>query len=400
VINEHGDNRGDEAALRAMLEGLAARLTPVRFTVLHQFASPDSEADVPQNVTWLPIVIPPVAAVRLALAFVCRVLGLPARGVAGTHGRRVVDAFESADIVVSAPGGPYFGDIYKGHEPVHWFYVWMAWAYGRPSVLYAPSAGPFDIRWRNPFRRWTIRRFAALAVREQRSAHHIETLLGLDRGSVEVTADAAFQRGVESAATEPPSPSDDRMVLVVSAAESRWDGHADPARCQDRYDVAIVGAIESVAANRRVHVVFPPQLHGPRRTDRDYLLRLADRLPESVTWEVLASDATSDDQQRRFAASDLVLAGRYHPAVFAIRAGVPLVVLAYEHKAVGLMEDAGLGDLVLWNDDVTSGALVQLVRDTLDRDDEVRARVQAASRCLVERSTRTNDLVERAIAHR
>ena len=40
ITNQHGDNRGDEAAMLAMLAGLEARLAPVRFTVIHQFADP------------------------------------------------------------------------------------------------------------------------------------------------------------------------------------------------------------------------------------------------------------------------------------------------------------------------------------------------------------------------
>ena len=58
VVNQHGDNTGDEAALRAMLDGLADRLGPVRFTVLHQFREASSCIETTHDVTWQRLVLP------------------------------------------------------------------------------------------------------------------------------------------------------------------------------------------------------------------------------------------------------------------------------------------------------------------------------------------------------
>ena len=45
IVNQHGDNRGDEAAMTAVFDALADRLGPVRFTVLHQFNDPAASSN-------------------------------------------------------------------------------------------------------------------------------------------------------------------------------------------------------------------------------------------------------------------------------------------------------------------------------------------------------------------
>ncbi|MDZ7734147.1 MAG: polysaccharide pyruvyl transferase family protein [Acidimicrobiia bacterium] len=157
------------------------------------------------------------------------------------------------------------------------------------------------------------------------------------------------------------------------------------------------GTLNSLGDLHAIHVVMPPQLHGAQHRDRPYLEGLARRLNDHVSWEVLPEEMSSDDQQRRFAAADLVLAGRYHPAVFAIGTGRPLVALAYEHKTTGLMEEAGLGDLVLSSDTITAPELEKLVHDVFVHRDRVGTRVRAAREELVARSARTNRLVDEAL---
>jgi colanic acid/amylovoran biosynthesis protein len=126
VVNQHGDNTGDESAVRGMLAGLEEHLAPVRFTVVHQFRERSSEVDVDQPVRWITMVLPGTEPLRLVVYSLLMLVRLRRPGILGPVGRATIEAYESADLVVSAPGGPYFGDVYWSHEPVHWFYVWLA----------------------------------------------------------------------------------------------------------------------------------------------------------------------------------------------------------------------------------------------------------------------------------
>lgn len=399
IVNQHGDNRGDEAALRAVLTSLEERLDPVRFTVVHQFADPSTAPAVTQDVTWLPMRLPLLEAARLGAYGLLRSLRLRPRFLLGPIGRATIDAYETADVVVSAPGGPYFGDLYAGHEPVHWFYVWLARWHRRPSVLFAPSAGPFAKRWMNPFRRATYRCFERVIVREERSAEHIRGLFTRRSSqaavTVEVAVDAALQIDVPPLERVEVLHEGEEQLVVVSAIDWGYRGDPDPAGRRARYDAAVVAAVHHLARTAPTRVVLVPQLHGAVHRDTPYLERLAARF-EGVEVEVLDASRTSDDQRALVAAADWVVAGRYHPAVFAVSAAVPVLALAYEHKASGFMEVAGLADAVVPIEDVSAERLCAVLDELRSDLPGLRTRLQEAAERLRARAALPADAVASA----
>lgn len=396
IVNQHGDNRGDEAALRATLTAIEQRLSPVRFTVIHQFADSSTAPAVTQDVTWLPMRLPLHEAGRLGLYGLLRSVGLRPRWLLGPVGRATIAAYESADVVVSAPGGPYFGDLYAGHEPVHWFYVWLARWHRVPSVLYAPSAGPFRYWWANPFRRATYRCFSRVLLREERSAEHVRRLFARRRPlAVETAVDAAMAVRVPTGSREGLLDDGEERLIVVSAIDWGYPGDPEPVARRARYDAAIVAAVEHLVGAAPTRVVLVPQLHGRVHRDAPYLERLAARI-EGARVEVLGTEATSDDQRALVAAADWVIAGRYHPAVFAVAAAVPVLAIAYEHKSSGFMELAGLGDAVVPIGEATPERLVEALA-LLEADLEgYRARLAGASERLALLAQRSADAVASA----
>ncbi|QGG95851.1 polysaccharide pyruvyl transferase family protein [Actinomarinicola tropica] len=392
IVNQHGDNRGDEAAMRAMLAGLDRRLPGARFTVLHQFNDPaESAVATPQPVTYLPIRLPVVEALRLAAAAMLLAGRLPARSLAGPVGRRILDAYDDADVVVSAPGGPYFGDLYADHEAVHWFFVWMARVRRTPLALYAPSAGPFRNRFLNPVRRRGYRWFDRVVVREERSASHIRELVpGLE---VEVTTDSALQD--DPARVAPPDAGTSKGDVLRVAAAFR-----DPGATRAAHDAAVIAGLSALAERGPCRVTLLPQVHG-RHRDTPYLEELAAQLrARGVDVQVAPESADSDEQRAIVAASDLVVAGRYHPAVFAVGAEVPVVVVPYEHKAHGLAEAAGLDEWVIDVSELTGERLAERLGALASRADEVRGILAERSPELRALSGRTSDVVAALVADR
>lgn len=394
VVNQHGDNRGDEAALHGMLSGITrANGGPLRFTVIHQFADDRSARKLAAlsgfDVEWMSLKLSPIEGLRLVLHLLTRI-----SAILGRAGAATIAAYRSADVVVSAPGGPYFGDNYIGHEPVHWLYVWMARIHRKPAVLYATSAGPFDRTWANPFRRFTYRCFDAVIVREEISAAHIRALFGTRRRNVDVrvTVDAAMQVSVPPVLRDPAL-----RRVVVSAIDWKYDGTASPEAHRANYDAAVSAAVKELCAGVACEVVLVPQLHGTAHRDAPYLERLASSIRDAVDNDVIVSvyDESQEmlAQRALFASADFVVAGRYHPAVFALSAGVPQICIPYEHKATGVLQLAGLSDVVVPIDMVTTQRLVDVARSVREHADDVRERSRAAATRLAELSAQTSRAV-------
>lgn len=391
VVNQHGDNRGDEAALLAMCSGIEAELGPTQFTVIHQFNNAAAGPMLRLDAQWITLKLPVGEAIRFVVYLTLRIFRLRPQFLLGPLGKKTIHAYETADVVVSAPGGPYFGDLYIGHEAVHWLYVWIAKLHRVPAMLYATSAGPFHKKWANPFRRYTYRCFSRLFVREEISAGHIRGLFaGRRHGvNVEVSIDSALQVAIAPQERQHA----DAQLIVVSAIHWPYPNDPSPQLRQKEYDTSVIEAVKIFAESGPTHVVFVPQLYGSMHRDTPYLETLARLLPANISCEVLSDTKSSNEQRALFAAADWVVAGRYHPAVFAVSAAVPVLCIAYEHKATGVLQAAGVPDAVMSIDEVTVEVVQAKARELLAARANLSARLQVAQVALREVSSRTSGAV-------
>lgn len=398
ILNQHGNNRGDEAAFRAVFAGIEEHSSdPVTFTVLHQFRGGVVEVDVPQNVRWIALVPSMGGALRLALFALGLFLGVRWRWILDGWGRGVVDAYARADVAISAPGGPYFGDLYAGHEPIHWFYVWMADRFDLPLMLYAPSVGPFEKRLRNPMRRSLFRTFRRVTLRESLSLEHFERLMGQEGPMAELVTDAAVQRPLPpyeraeyfgSGRTDLES----RFLVGVSALKWGYPGHPDPGAAHARYEEVMLASLRHLHERRRAHFLLVPQLYGRDHSDAPYLESLGRRLPSGASWEIVNPDADSDHQQRVFGMADLYVACRYHPQIFAVSNAVPGLCIYYQHKALGFLQQLDLERFAFAIDDLERRTVLEALDEVLERREELSRRIAEALPALRERSARSSEI--------
>jgi colanic acid/amylovoran biosynthesis protein len=380
-----------------MLERLEEAAGSAEFTILYQFRDPNIRLDFPQTVKMLPIIMPVAEAASLGVFALLKRLGVEAPALLRGNAKSIVAAYEDADLVLSAPGGPYFGDIYASHELVHWFLVWLATLYRKPLGLYAPSAGPFEKPLLNLVRRRLYKRFDVLCSREEISAGYIEALLRQEL-KVHVTADSALQvrldpmprneffAGARSALAK-------RFVVGVSAIDYGYPGASDPEALRRQYEDAIVELVCHIAGARPCHFLLVPQLHGRYHSDVPFLQELGNRLPSEVSWEVVDDTLSSDEQRRIFGMTDMFIASRYHPGIFASSAGVPGICIYYEHKALGFMRQLDLEDLAFDIRNLDTWELIRAADRVMREGEALRRHIEARLPRLVATSRRTTELV-------
>ncbi len=392
IVNQHGDNRGDEAAMRAMVYAFVDRLGDVRFTILHQFRNRELRPSLDAPVEWHSLVLSPIQALYLTALALAHYLGLGRSSIGRSTASRICAAYESADLVVSAPGGPYFGDIYASHELVHWYFVWLAGLFRRRVFLYATSVGPFKNKFLNPIRRWLFRRFDGVCVREEVSAGYLRNFL--PDLQVTVTADSALQRKPMPRG-EPDGRSEEKLVVAVSAREHQFPNARDASMRQsqkEQYLNVLDAAIVHIANRQPSRFLLFPQLYGGRHSDVEFLRALSRRLPDGFDFEIVDPDADADEQQNLFAQADLCIASRYHPQIFAAAAGVPGICISYEHKMIGFMRRIGLERFAFPIDELDEVTVLSALDEVLANRSTLREHLLRETAKLRKVSARTTDL--------
>jgi hypothetical protein len=89
-----------------MLASFVEELGDVEFTLLYQFQDRSLRLAFRENVRDLPIVIPTPEAVGMAAFSAAKVGRLSLERLLGPTARQIMDAYERADLVVSAPAAP------------------------------------------------------------------------------------------------------------------------------------------------------------------------------------------------------------------------------------------------------------------------------------------------------
>ncbi len=391
IINQHGENRGDEAALRAMIRGLDAELGGrVDFDVVVQFRDRSLVIPFEQSVRFHHMVMPVHEIALMSLYALFKAVGLEAGFLLHGEAKKIMLAIKQGDMVISAPGGPYFGDIYAAHEPVHWLYVCLARLYGKPLFLYSTSAGPFKKAAYNWFRRRVFRLFDKLCIRETQSLIYLRKLLG-PAAEIHLTADAAIQEKIEPFGrtqyfcgdrTEPAY----KFIVAVTGMQYRYPGCLDPPWQRAHFTEVFLTCLKHLAGQCECHFIFLPQLYGNVHNDTLYHELLGRRLPIGTSWGVVPPDFDSDRHRKVFGMADLCLASRYHPQIFATTSGVPGVFPCYEHKQFAFLEAMGMREFAFDIRELDAGELCAALDKVIDRREELSSMLRNNAIALREKS--------------
>lgn len=397
IINQHGDNRGDEAAMRATVRAIEARFPGSSFTVLIQVRELPAAMATP-DVTFQSIYLSSIEAASLVIYAALATVGLRVPAILRARAAAMVEAYRTADVVVTAPGGPYFGDVYVDHELVHWFHVYLARLHGSQVFQYAPSCGPFRIGPMNWLRRHAYRWMGVLVVREEVSRDYLQNLLG-PSAAIHVTTDAAIQEHVPPASREAYFSGSraglrERFIVAVTLQRYRFPGDADRAGRQAAFEQAAVACLEHIAARTSCHFLLFPQLYGAAGNDISFHRYLGNRLSAGISWELVDPALNSDQQRALFGLADFCVASRYHPQIFATSHGIPGLFIAYEHKQIGYLRQLGLDRYTFDIRQPDVAAMTRALDEALDRRAELSESLRRRIQPLRDRAALTTDLLE------
>lgn len=397
IVNQHGENRGDESAMRAMINSFEKKFGKVKFTVIAQFRDKNLDIKFNQNVKILHMIMPIHHAIGMVIYSLCKYFRVEPTALLSSQTKEIIRSYESATIVISAPGGPYFGDIYINHEIVHWFYIWLSFLHQKQVFLYAPSAGPFKNKLMNLIRKYFYRKFSSICIREEISKTYLQELLGHDI-KIHLTADSALQESIEPYQrsgyfTGSKAACANKFLVSLSAIEYKYPGKKNVGACQRHYDQIIVQCLRHIETERDCHFLFFPQLYGHVHSDVPYLQKLGESLPSTSSWEIIDPVYDSDMQRRLLGMTDLCIASRYHPQIFAASSGTPGICIYYEHKALAFMDSLGLKDFAFDINQLDFDTIRQRIDEAIDRHDELVKLLKKNVSILQKQAQKTTQLV-------
>lgn len=393
IVNQHGCNRGDEAACRGMLYGLKRFIPDAEITVLTiypQYLNGIEDLTLlndlhlrgssRRNVIFR--IMPRI--MRYLVSFYTSLKITP-------HTADTFARYRQADLIISAPGGPYIGDLYLGWEPELLFQIMLGTLTSSPVMIYAPSMGPFQNEFRNRWRKRILERVDLITVRESISAQYLSSL-GIQLPSKCITADSSLQ-----------APLDADLGDLVFAREGLEQGNTyigfvplELSRFPDedrkiRYIELIVQSLRLLLERFNANFVFFPQGYGVWR-DRPFIESIVSIAGIECRTHILPESCNSNDQQALVGKMDAFVSFRYHPSIFALRQSVPCVSVAYEHKVRGFMQAVDMEDFCLDLETVTAPQLVGKMEQVWQEQEEIRRRVQPKIEVLERQSLKNSFL--------
>lgn len=362
IINCHWDNRGDEAAIRAMIDEIATIYPEAHFFI--------------QRASGVFKSFPLRKNMRLVPAFPGRYKQLPFDILASlTNGKVCLlknekifyKILQTADIVIHAPGGPSIGDIYLRQERKKLWRLMLVRQSGVPYVFYAPSMGPFHNRFRNIFRRKVLKDSSLICLREELSQKMVKEFI--PEANPIVTLDSAFQHDINLKTNQKlleryTDLSDfitSDKVIGITITDLQWNslykGKVEIAeQIRNVFTVFIEGVIKE-----GYRVLLIPQLFESSN-DYDYMKSYA------VNKNIFVMSDEYDCYFQQYIISKLkaVIGMRYHSNIFSAKMGTPFISISYEQKMLGFMQKAGLMDYCIDINELSIDRLNERFRHLID----------------------------------
>jgi colanic acid/amylovoran biosynthesis protein len=358
IVNVHWNNRGDEAALFAVLQGVR-KLHPIAEITL---ILKDTKAIVQ---------FPEVEGLQyFAGQFKARIwdiwLSAISRGQLGfnTTLKQTVKILKRSDLIIYGPGGSVINDRFFWRKQMEYLLPFIcARLYRVPLFVAAPSIGPFDSDKPNRIRQWLLKTPQVMCVREEISR---EYLAEIDvRDNVHVTIDSAFMDDVDISGNEKKLINDAELnefltkndkVLGITITDFKWHvKYSKDSELLERIEKSFFKLISKLES-QGYGVVLIPQLFG-NQNDSDYLQKYQSK-------NVFIMSELGDAYFQQYVISKLyaVIGMRYHSNIFAAKMGTPFVSVIYEEKMEGFLDLAELNEYSFPLQEISP----QLLEDKLD----------------------------------
>ena len=347
IIHAHTANRGDESAIKAMVDEILLQSPDMEITISQNGITPyPNMPSAVKQIGRFPAPHSLMGKIDFALAMISN------GHIAITHkGRNFLSNLKKADLVIHAPGGPSIGDTYREVENLYSMRLNLARRMKKHYMFYAPSMGPFQDKKRNPKREKVLRGADKIILRDPISIQYLHDFL--PDIQVEHAFDSALQHDVDTSVVSAVYEKYDTLrefislhdkCIGITITDLKWH----PRHKDDFIAETIITTFHHFIEQKvdeGYGIVFIPQLYGTGN-DTDLMKKF---MLKEHTFMVDAFDDDHDSYFQQYVIGQLyaVVGMRYHSNIFSAKMGTPFVSIAYEQKMSGFMQSIGLSDYCL-----------------------------------------------------
>lgn len=385
IINAHWNNRGDEAALRSLIDSLLEQ----GHTIKVQIQSPTVKRFPYKNVEYTS----EYPRLRTLPGFLISIW--TGFHVVPSSGKRLIEMMKEADLIIHAPGGPSIGDIYGIKEYNYLYKFIAAQKMGKPYVFCAPSAGPFKKNFRNGLRRKVYRNANAIILREQISQGFLNELLP-DNKSV-VTCDMALRNDIDLVSEEKKLNANAELktfiesgkVVGITITDLLWHPiHSKNEKLQDAIKNSFTAFLKYLTDNG-YKTIFIPQLFG---TGNDY--KLMSKYCINDQCYVLSDQYDTYFQQYLISKLYAVVGMRYHSNIFSAKMNTPFISISYEQKMKGFVKKIDLMDYCIDINELSKQSIVEKFKMLEENRDSYKEYLTGKSKEMKVLAQQTMDIIQ------
>lgn len=404
IVNFHSTlNSGDAAILLGHVRILEAKYENVQLTVASRTPIRDGLLSDFKHIRFLPPLIPtPViflSGKNRIRENLINLFSLTAR-------YRLIRSIRKSDLVISCGGTNFFSNrrLFPGPMFFQNMTNVLAAFMFRKTVIFSPqSFGPFRNRLAAVITGWILKspRVEKIYAREEISLEIIRRLPGA-REKSSLCPDLAFHLepgDLLSGMAE----SDMIKKPIVALALRNWKfpGTVEKEKVMlDRYRNAIIRICRRIIRDHNGTVLFVAGSRAFPKTEDDRIITA--RLIREIGREFPAERirfcgfGETDDFKSLvscLARADLLISTRFHPSIFSLILGIPVITIAYHHKSDGIMKMINLEDSVYSISGFSIENLIDLTDRILGNPDEIRAELIPKVQAVKERlSSRIGEL--------
>lgn len=394
IINCHTDNRGDEAAVHALVDELNSIYKNLELTL--SMRGEGRYPNLPDNVTCISQFIP--AKNKSIFANHVAIISKGKINISQKE-KVMINAIKHADIILHAPGGPSIGDTYYNAEPTYLRIFDLLKALNKPYMFYAPSMGPFNNSERNAWRRKVLLNAKAIVLRDPISANYVKELV--PEKQIYLTLDSAFQHDIDILENENKFSqfkelrdfiSKHEKCIGITITDLKW--HPVWSKKTDVIDNIRKSFTDFIKEKIALGygIVFIPQLYG---SGNDYNLMDSYCEDKENCFVIPDNDDRYDTYFQQYVISKLyaVIGMRYHSNIFSAKMGTPFISVSYEQKMQGFMEKAGLLDYCLAISDLSVQNLHNKFESLVNNYTEYKNTLEIKKKDFKKEASRTTELV-------